>query len=301
MNVSLRQIRYFLAVAHTGQVSRAARDLNVSQSAVTTAVKQLEAELGCDLFRRNARGVSMTQDGSIFHRHALNILAAVDEAMRSPRGGPKTVEGTLRLAMTYTVTGYFLPPYLERFARSYPSIRLQLSETSRSEIEDGLVSGLYDLAVMLTSNIADQEGLAFETLLRSPRRLWLPVGHHLMRQKAITLKDVSTETYVMLTADEASNSAQRYWNQTAFRPDTLLRTSSIEAVRSLVGNGMGVTILSDMVYRPFSLDGRHVEVVELQEAVPTMDVGLAWAKNIELPPAATIFAEYIRNAMSNPA
>ena len=294
MDVSLRQIRYFLAVAHTGQVSRASRDLNVSQSAVTTAVKTLEDSLDCLLFRRTARGVTLTPEGTAFHREALRVMATLEEALRAPKSRPKAVDGTLRLAMSYTVTGYFIPPVIQNFARAHPKVRLQLTETSRSEIENGLVSGSFDLAVMLTSNIVDQEGLSYETLLRSRRRLWLPAGHRLLTQKAITLRDVAEEPYIMLTADEASNTTQRYWNATAFRPRTLLRTSSIEAVRSLVANGTGVTILSDMVYRPFSLEGHHVEVAEVQDSIPTMDVGLTWASNVDLPPAAQAFADFLR-------
>jgi DNA-binding transcriptional LysR family regulator len=97
----------------------------------------------------------------------------------------------------------------------------------------------------------------------------------------------------MLTVDEASNTAQRYWNRTSYRPKTIFRTSSVEAVRSMVANGMGVTILSDMVYRPWSLDGRRVEVISLADRIPTMDVGLAWAANVEQNTAVSAFREFM--------
>jgi len=290
---SLRQIRYFIAVAKMGQVSRAAMELNVSQSAVTTAIKQLEEIVGAPLFTRHAGGVALTYEGNIFLDHARRVMAAVDEAVRSPRRLREDVGGTLRLAMTYTVAGYFIPPYIERFARAFPKVTLQLTEAPRPVIEDGLVSGTFDLAVMLTSNILDQEGLAFETLLQSRRRLWLSSQHPLLEQPSVSLADVAREPYIMLTVDEASNTAQRYWNRTSYRPKTLFRTSSVEAVRSLVANGMGITILSDMVYRPWSLDGRRVEVLSLADPIPTMDVGLAWAANVEQNSAVTTFREFM--------
>lgn len=293
MEPSLRQIRYFIAVANSGQVSRAARDLNVSQSAVTTAIKQLEEIVGCPLFRRHVRGVTLTQDGTIFLQHARRIFAAVDEAIHAPRQTRDTVSGTLRLAMTYTVAGYYLPQHLERFARLHPRVKLQPVEAPRNEIESGLVSGAFDLAVLLTSNIVDQEGIAYRTLMRSQRRLWVPTRHHLLEHPTVTLQDVAAEPYIMLTVDEASNTAQRYWNRTTFRPNVLFRTSSVEAVRSMVGSGMGVTILSDMVYRPWSLEGRRVEVMPVAGPVPTMDLGLAWAANVGLPPAAKVFTDFM--------
>lgn len=290
---SIRQFRYFIAVANVGQVSRAAMELNVSQSAVTTAVKHLEDIVGARLFSRHATGVALTYEGNIFLDHARRIIAAVDEAVRSPRRLRDDVSGTLRLAMTYTVAGYFLPFYIERFARAFPRVTLQLTEAPRSTIEDGLVSGSFDLAVMLTSNIVDQEGLAYETLMQSRRRLWLSSQHPLLEQPSIGLSDVANEPYIMLTVDEASNTAQRYWNRTSYRPRTIFRTSSVEAVRSMVANGMGVTILSDMVYRPWSLDGRRVEVVSLADRIPTMDVGLAWAANVEQNTAVAAFRDFM--------
>ncbi|MCY3996320.1 MAG: LysR substrate-binding domain-containing protein [Rhodobacter sp.] len=294
MDPSLRQIRYFIAVANAGQISRAARDLNVSQSAITTAVRQLEDVVGCPLFRRHVRGVSLTHDGTIFLQHAHRIFAAVDEAVHAPRSIRSTLTGKLRIAMTYTVAGYFLPQHLERFTRHYPGVELHPIEASRIDIESGLLSGQYDIAVLLTSNIADQESLAYETLIRSSRRLWLSTRHDFLERDTISLPDVATQPYIMLTVDEASNTAQRYWNQAGVRPKTLMRTSSVEAVRSMVASGMGVTILSDMVYRPWSLEGLRVEARDLTSPVPTMDVGLAWAVNVELPPVAAAFCEFIR-------
>lgn len=290
---TIRQVRYFIAVANSGQISRAAIDLNVSQSAVTTAVKQLEEIVGAQLFQRHPGGLSLTYEGSIFLDHARRILAAVEEAVRSPSRLREDISGKIRLAMTYTVAGYFLPPYIERFRHAFPNIELHMVEASRNEIEDGLISGTYDCAVMLTSNIADQEGLAYDTLMQSRRRLWLSSRHPLLEKENITLGDVSLEPYVMLTVDEASNTAQRYWNRSNYRPKTEFRTSSVEAVRSLVAAGFGVTILSDMVYRPWSLDGRRVEVVSLVDAIPTMDVGIAWAADIEHSKPVAAFREFM--------
>lgn len=101
----------------------------------------------------------------------------------------------------------------------------------------------------------------------------------------------------MLTVDEASNTAQRYWNRTAHSPATVFRTSSVEAVRSMVANGMGVAVLSDMVYRPWSLDGRRVEVMPVTDPIPTMDAGFAWSNGSERSNAANAFIEFMHLAM----
>ena len=103
----------------------------------------------------------------------------------------------------------------------------------------------------------------------------------------------------MLTVDEASNTAQRYWNKTPYRPKVIFRTSSVEAVRSMVANGMGVSVLSDMVYRPWSLEGRRVEVVTLADPVPSMDVGLAWALKNKRSRESLAFCEFMHLALGS--
>ena len=94
----------------------------------------------------------------------------------------------------------------------------------------------------------------------------------------------------MLTVDEAGQSALRYWKATQYSPNMIFRTISVEAVRSMVATGMGVTILSDMVYRPWSLEGQHVEVKSVAGTIHSMDVGLVWKKDKEMNVPTKAFA-----------
>lgn len=276
MPLSLKQVRYFIATADTGQVSQAAIEVSVSQSAITAAIKQLEASLGVTLFRRHNAGVALTAEGTRFLQHARNIMAVVNAAEHAPLTEEKAISGVVRLGVTYTVAGYFLPRHYARFKRGFPRIRVEIYELSRDAIEAGLRDGSLDMAVMLVSNIHDRSHLAYETLIRSRRRLWLPVEHPLLQSETIALEDVAPLPYVMLTVDEASKTALRYWKPTGLRPNIVFNTSSVEAVRSMVADGIGVTILSDMVYRPWSLEGQRIELRSVTADIPTMDVGLAW-------------------------
>ena len=296
MSLSLRQIRYFIATAETGQVSRAAIDLHVSQSAITTAIKGLEEMLGTKLFERQSHGVALTYEGNQFLQHAKHIMATVDEALQMSGRANTNIAGRIRLAVSYTVAGYFLPAYLPRFARGFPNIEIRLSETDRARIEEGIIDGTFDLSLILTSNLANQEDISYENLIHSRRRLWTGVNHRFLNRPAVTFQDVANEPYIMLTVDEASNTALRYWNQTPYRPRVIFKTSSVEAVRGMVASGMGVSILSDMVYRPWSLEGRRLEVISLADKIPDMNVGLAWARNTERSPASNAFCEFMHLA-----
>lgn len=293
MEPSFRQLRYFIAASNAGQISKAAMEINVSQSVITTAVKSLEEMVGASLFERHSTGITLTYEGNLFLEHARHIIDSVEEAVRAPRRIKADVKGSMNLAVTYTVAGYFLPKSLAQFSRTFPNVKINLSEASRATIEEGLITNGFDLAVMLTSNIINHEELSHVPLIQSRRRLWVDAHHKFLKQRSVTLQNISEEPYIMLTVDEASNTAQRYWNKTTYKPNTSFRTSSVEAVRSMVANGMGISILSDMVYRPWSLEGRRVEAIEISEKVPTMDVGLAWSNNAEHNRAAKAFIEFM--------
>jgi DNA-binding transcriptional LysR family regulator len=299
MSLSIRQLKYFVASAELGRVSQAAIHLNISQSAVTTAIKEIETSVGSSLFTRTHSGIELTDAGRRFLGHAYTILSNVDEAMHVA-AAQSTVVGALSLATTYTVVGYFLPHHLQRFSQIYPQVAVNVYELNRETIEDGLNSNRFDMAVVLTSNLVDPE-LASETFFGSIRRLWVSANHPLLELSEVTLAEVAKEHYIMLTVDEAAQTALRYWGRTPFKPNIRLRTSSVEAVRSMVANGWGVAILSDMVYRPWSLEGKRIETINLKDPVPTMNVGLAWKKGAELSPAMKAFRDYFRQIYLEPS
>jgi DNA-binding transcriptional LysR family regulator len=89
-----------------------------------------------------------------------------------------------------------------------------------------------------------------------------------MEQDKVPLCDVAEHPYVMLTVDEAGHTASRYWSRTAFKPNVIFRTSSVEIVRSMVATGMGITVLSDMVYCPWSLEGQRLETRVVADDIP---------------------------------
>jgi DNA-binding transcriptional LysR family regulator len=297
--VNFRHLKFFVATAESGQVSRAATQLSISQSAVTSAIKELETELGVPLFLRTAQGMEMTEAGRDFLASSREILEKVDLAKRlAQRQSP--AKGSISIAATYTVIGYFLPPHLDRLKHMYPNLDIRISELNRESIEEGLLSNRFDLAVVLTSNIANPE-LETKTLLKSPRRLWAANSHEFIREGKAKFEDISREDYIMLTVDEAAHTTMRYWSLSSVQPKVTLRTSSVEAVRSMVANGQGVTILSDMVYRPWSLEGKRIGTAITDQDIPSMDVGLAWRKGVELQKPVASVIEYFNQSYLEPS
>jgi DNA-binding transcriptional LysR family regulator len=180
MALTIRQVRHFIATAEAGRVSAAVAGLNVTQSAVTASIKALEAEIGRKLFDRHSNGVTPTFDGQQFLQRARAIEASVADATRGPHRWGTQVDGTVDVAVSYTVAGYFLPPLLSRFWRAFPGITVRLHEFERDAIEHSLMSGSVDAAVMLVSNLHDPRSICSRLLLRSPRRLWTCANHPLV-------------------------------------------------------------------------------------------------------------------------
>lgn len=294
--LTLKQIRYFVAAAETEKVSAAATSLGISQSAVTVAIKELEAQLGVSLIRRRVGGIELTQDGHKFLLHARNIEANIVDAMNSMTNKEAQTTGNIRLGVTYTGVGYYLLPKLARFRRAYPNVVFSLIEMDRSGLEKALHDGGIDLALVIVSNLSRGHGLRYRMLMRSPRTLWLSSGHRLNRLSRISLQDLRDETYVQFASDEAPVAARRYLKVT---PKVILSTSSMEAVRGIVATGEAVTVLAHLVYRPWSLDGGRVESRPLSDKLPSLDLGLAWNPGKTLSEAERKFIAYLQNESSN--
>ena len=206
--MNLRHLKYFVATAESGQVSRAANLLSISQSSVTGAIKELEAILGAELFIRSSQGMDLTDSGREFLAASREILEKVDEAKKLTKRRSE-VSGQITLAATYTVLGYFLPFHIDRLSRLHPGLDIQISELNRESIEDGLLSDRFDLAVLLTSNLNNPD-LESETLLKSSRRLWVPNGHRFLSHGKASFEDIADEDYIMLTVDEAAHTTMKY-------------------------------------------------------------------------------------------
>ncbi len=297
VSLSIRQLKYFVAVAEAGQVSGAARQLYVSQSVVTTAIQELERELNQPLFERSSRGVRLTETGVALLPKARHILQMVHEAA-TVTAGDSTVVGRVRVGVTYTVTGYFVPQHIYQLTTQYPRLQIDWEEMDRHTVEERVVTGELDFGLALTSNLKNP-GIQHETFVHSKRRLWMAPTHPLANQPEIHLADVAQHPYALLTVDEADLTTRNYWG--ALEPQVFLKTSSIEAVRSLVANGNAVTILSDMVYRPWSLEGRRIETAVLQDMVPDMCIGLAWSRGRSFSAAMSAFHRYFYRRFCTPA
>jgi len=250
--------------------------LNISQSAVTEAIKTLEADLGAILFERHARGMVLTHAGHQFLRHAHQILESVREAKQALSVRPDALAGSLNIGVTPLVTGYFLPALLDRYQRVFPKVSVNVVEDERPHIEHLLVNGELDVALLIVSQIENRQALNSYAVIQSNWRVWLPVSHRLCAQETVAFADLEGERVITAKLEELEVATRPLWDDARRQPGQVIRTASIEAVRSLVANGAGATILPDVLFRPWSLEGERIEWRPLRENVPALEIGVAW-------------------------
>ncbi len=301
MSYTLQQLRHFVAVAETGSVSRAAERCHISQPSLSSSLKNLGDSLASNLVTRHRNGVALTTDGERFLRHAQQILAAVDKATMDMLQSPRHLKGTLSIGVTETISGALVPLILMEGRRQFPEVNVEIIEDERPGVEQALMDGRIDFAVLLVSNIEATPGISVRPMLKSARKLWTSVEHPLLTQATISLRDVAEHGYILLDRDEHIQTALKYWNRYALTPRVILRTKSTEAIRSLVSEGFGVTILSDLTYREWSHEGGRIARRSLVEAIPSMDVGVAYRRGETLTPIAQAFSDFLRTLMRTQA
>lgn len=188
--------------------------------------------------------------------------------------------GRLNIGVTTMMTGYFLPYLLDHFRRVFPKVEVNVIEDQRDYIEHLLVNGELDVAVLIVSNIENTQAIETESLITAAWRLWLPANHALRGLGSISLREIADEAMIMLKVDELEDNTNTYWRASGFKPNVVMRTASVEAVRSLVATGAGLAILPDVLYRPWSLDGDRLEVRNIMEEMPKIDIGIAWRRGL---------------------
>lgn len=289
MSFTIKQARYCIGVAEHGSFSRAAAELGISQSTLTESIKDLEAHLGVNLFARHRRGVELLHEGHVFIRHAKAILTEISNVEINLSGVRNNSYGSINIGVTTLTSGYVLSDLLARFRRAQPDISVSAFEDGPEYLEHLLLGGELDVAVMLIDRLQNNAALHSELLMVSPYRLWLPLGHTLSAKESIPIEDLSTEPQIVLDVDEMQEEAARLISSFPVRPRVAFRTRSVEAVRSLVASGAGVSFLPDLVYRPWSLEGDRIDIRNVSTKLPVIQVGLVWRRGSRISDAARTF------------
>lgn len=289
-------MQYFRATAETGQVTKAAAISNVTQSSITIAINSLEDILGYKLFTRTSRGMVLTSEGVTYLRHVSGIMQAMQESLNLATEKNDTLTGTVRLAVTDTISGYYLPKIWTSFQARYPNMKLVPFETNHDGIRAGLTNHDFDLAIVLTSNISRKDDFKKKQLLNSQRRLWVSSSHRLAQvNKKLSFKDIEEERFILLSVEDHERIVQGIWDRNSYNADVVFRTNSFEALRSMVARGLGVALVSDLFFRSWSIDGGRLVAKQMEDALLPVETGIIWPRKAKLNAACQIFVDHLSN------
>jgi DNA-binding transcriptional LysR family regulator len=195
--MELRHLRYFIAVAEEGHITRAAERLGMQQPPLSRQIKAIEREMDVQLFRRKARGVELTDAGHAFLDDARAMLGHLDHALDKARRTARGEQG--RVSVGYTLFNPLVPRVIREFKQTFPLVTLTLEESSPYDLIERMRSDKIDIA-FISGPIADQEGIAIDLLLEEPRVVALPSGHPLAQSGdvALSLKSLANETFIIL-------------------------------------------------------------------------------------------------------
>src|SRR5712664_652713 len=197
VEMELRHLRYFVAVAQEGHITRAAEKLHIAPPPLSQQIKALEAEIGAPLFVRHPRGVALTDAGRSFLADAEAVLLAVDRAAARAR---RTARGeTGRIAVGFTTSAPFHPLVaraIREFRAKRPDVSFGLEESSSADMVSGLRDGRLDVA-FIRSGLVDPEGVAVHELLHEDMAAAFPARHPLAKRPRLTLKDRADETFIL--------------------------------------------------------------------------------------------------------
>lgn len=274
MNMELRHLRYFVAVAEEENITRAARRLHVSQPPLSRQIRDLEQETGLKLFERHSKSVSLTDAGRFFLAEARAVIRRADEALASARAVATGNKGRIQAGYSPSPTAEFLSASLRLFQEASPGIRVVLHDMTSDQMQRGLQERTLDVALTVRPSGRTQKGLKFECLKRYRVGALLPRSHRLARKSFLTPAQVAVEPLVVYSREDYPEYVEWVAGQLDVTPGQLTVAEECDGVLSLIAAveaGRGVSLNAE--YMP-ALAGPRLCFVPLSGDRPPMEVGV---------------------------
>ena len=274
MDITLTQLRYFSEAAARLSMTAAAERLNVAQSAVSSAVAQLEKQVGSQLFiRQRSKGLMLTQSGELFLKDANAVLAHLEEIVENVRGDQARVSGRVRLACFTTLAPFHVPDLVNRLKVEHPDLQLEVIEADAQGCTQALVEGRVDLALCYDLGLTDS--IATSTVRSSRPYLALPRGHKYAGEQSVRLGQMAEEPFILLDMPHSRELMLSILASAGIEPEIRFQSASYETVRTFVAHDLGYSILHQRPAHDFTYDGNAMVTVEIADKVPELRTVLA--------------------------
>lgn len=294
MDVDTRLLRYFVAVAEEGSLTRAAERLFVSQPALTKQIKQLEALLGVRLFTRSRTGMALTEPGRALGERVPALLVEWDQVLRETRSAADRAARVLRVGFMASAANEATPRIIAEFARCRPGWRVDMRQAAWSQPSAGLADGDVDVA-LLRLPFPGQDALRTVVLFTEPRWIALPAGHPLAAREVIPFRDLWDEPFV--AAPPETGWWRDYWLATDEREGHPVRIGAVtdqpDDWLSAIANGYGMALAPASAARFYARPGIIYRPVS---GVSPSRVGVVWARADDADP---VVQDFVRCCVDN--
>ena len=240
--MDFHQLKVFHAAVASGSFTRASQTLNLSQSTISQHIKQLEDELGCHLFRRAGRGVHLTEAGQLLRDHCEKIFQDVKNAEMAIKELNGQQRGRIRFGSGATTLIYQLPPVIEAFTAKFPNIELVIFSDTTEAILREIRAQRLDLGLVMAP-LPDAD-ILFTPLCAEELRIALPDKHPLANKSALTIKDLRELRFILYEKKTVMRKLiDDFFRRLDITPQISMVMENIEAIKSLVGSGLGASVL----------------------------------------------------------
>jgi DNA-binding transcriptional LysR family regulator len=291
--MELRQLRYVEAVASHRHFTRAAAAVGVAQPALSHQIKRLEQELGVELFHRSRAGVRLTDAGEILLPRVRRALSELDAGREELAAVTGLQTGRVRLGAMQALGSLDLPRAIAGFHREHPGVEVTLSEESTSRMQQLVVDGQLDLAIVAL-DVSIPDSLSSLPLLTEPVVLAVPNSHPLARQKSVEFQTLRNEPFVFFRAGTGlRTTTERVAHAAGFNPRIAFETSNLDRLLALVREGLGVSLI------PQSTARRAQPPIRTVRFSPplTRTVGVVSRADGSLAPSARAMRQFLLDAV----
>ncbi len=296
--INFNQLRAFHEAAKTQNYSAAARNLHVSQPAITAHIRGLEETFGVKLFRKRGRRVVLTETGALLFRHAHEVFELEQRMEKTIQEVRRLERGLLKIGTTKTYARRLMPPLMTRFHERFPKVGMVLDEGSSADMCRSLLDLTNELAVV--ARVEGFKGVRFVPFRREKVVLFAAADHPLTRRKGIRFRELASQPVIM--REEGSGIAalvKPCYERRGLVPNILVETSNLEFIKGMVERGDALSFLVESTITE-ELERGTVAVVPIHDQELSLEVIIAHLEETELSPAADAFLQILLEEASLP-
>ena len=274
--MELRHFRYFVAVAEAENVSRAALKLHVSQPGLSRQIRDLEDEIGFQLFERSAKSLKLTDAGKTFLTEAKSVLQHADDAVKKARAVSGGTNGEINVGYAPSLTVQILPTALRKFQEKFPNARVALHDVSTEEMLAQLGEKKLQVALTVRPPAKSLRGLKFEELARYEMCVAVAPKNPLAKLKYISLEQISREPLIAYSRKdypEYHAMLEKLFATVGRKPKIVGEHDGVTSIVAAVESGRGLALMPSCVA---CMVGPRLKLLPLRPALPPIPVGAVW-------------------------